>query len=60
MGHELLLHFADFLLSNYSTNAQVRLLLDNARVHLMPSMNPDGYEFTLQHGNKRSANCVVG
>ena len=43
-----MLQFAKFLLENYTTNADVKKLLDGSRVHLMPTMNPDGYAKTLK------------
>ncbi|KAJ8019444.1 Carboxypeptidase M [Holothuria leucospilota] len=43
-GREFLLHFAEHLLSNYGKDDNVTRLLDNTRIHLMPTMNPDGFE----------------
>jgi hypothetical protein len=47
-GHELILQFAKYLLENYATNTDVQRLLSGARVHLLPTMNPDGYARTLK------------
>ncbi|XP_063230021.1 carboxypeptidase D-like isoform X2 [Bacillus rossius redtenbacheri] len=43
VGRELILHLAQFLVNNYDQSEEVRWLLDNTRIHLMPSMNPDGF-----------------
>ncbi|KAJ0176567.1 hypothetical protein K1T71_007746 [Dendrolimus kikuchii] len=43
VGRELLLHLIQYLVTSYDTDAYVKWLLDNTRVHLMPSMNPDGF-----------------
>jgi len=43
VGRELLLHLIQHLVRSYSSDAYVRWLLDNTRLHLMPSMNPDGF-----------------
>ena len=41
---EVLLHLIDYLLTNQNTDSNVNYLLKNTRIHIMPSMNPDGYE----------------
>lgn len=41
LGRELLLYFADYLLNNQK-DSDVVYLLKNMRIHLMPSLNPDG------------------
>lgn len=46
-----------YLTKNYHTDDYVRWLLDNTRIHIMPSMNPDGFEVaregTCQGGQGR-------
>ena len=44
VGRELMLHLILYLVQNYDTDYYVRWLLDNTRIHIMPSMNPDGFE----------------
>lgn len=44
VGRELLLNLAKLLLENYESSTLVQALVNSTRIHLMPSMNPDGYE----------------
>lgn len=57
VGRELMLHLILHLVQNYETDYYVRWLLDNTRIHIMPSMNPDGFEVasegTCQGGQGR-------
>lgn len=32
-----------YLVTAYETDSYIKWLLDNTRIHLMPSMNPDGF-----------------
>uniref|UniRef100_A0A0K2UK94 Peptidase M14 domain-containing protein n=2 Tax=Lepeophtheirus salmonis TaxID=72036 RepID=A0A0K2UK94_LEPSM len=44
VGRELMLHLILYLVQQYESDYYVRWLLDNTRIHIMPSMNPDGFE----------------
>lgn len=44
VGRELLLLLSKYLLENYGTVERVTKLLNTTRIHILPSMNPDGYE----------------
>jgi murein tripeptide amidase MpaA len=48
VGRELMLHLILHLVQNYETDYYVRWLLDNTRIHIMPSMNPDGFEVATE------------
>ncbi|XP_044755146.1 carboxypeptidase D-like [Coccinella septempunctata] len=48
VGRELLLHFMEYLRDNYEKDPYVKCLLDNTRIHLLPSMNPDGFAVASQ------------
>jgi hypothetical protein len=47
-GYILMLHLADYLLKNYSTDTRVKNIVDNIQVWINPMSNPDG---TYYSGN---------
>lgn len=48
VGRELLLLLIKYLCENYGKDHRVTTLLQTTRIHLLPSMNPDGYEAALE------------
>lgn len=44
VGREMLLLLVELLCENYGKNDLLTLMVDNIRIHIMPTMNPDGYE----------------
>ena len=48
MGKELLIHLIDFYVTSYNTNATITNFLDNTIVHIMPTMNPDGWDDSVE------------
>ncbi|VDK73824.1 unnamed protein product [Gongylonema pulchrum] len=39
-----MLYLIAILCENYGKNKYLTNLVDNTRIHILPSMNPDGYE----------------
>jgi len=44
VGREVLIRFIQYLTSEYPTNTRVATLVNNTRIFILPSMNPDGFE----------------
>jgi len=53
VGRELLLHLAKAFCDNYGRDTNLTKMVDNTRIHLMPSMNPDGYELAAEGNNRK-------
>ena len=55
IGREMLLHLIKYLCRNYGVNSRVTDVVDSTRIHIMPSMNPDGYEMAAILGTGKWA-----
>ncbi|PSN54662.1 Carboxypeptidase E [Blattella germanica] len=51
LGRELLLHLANFLCERYlAGDEEIQKLVNLTRIHLLPSMNPDGWQLATDTG----------
>lgn len=55
VGRECLLMLIQFLCENYKSSAQIKNIINNSRLHFLPSLNPDGYE-RAQEGDREGTN----
>ena len=57
VGREVLIHLIRYLCRNYKVNRRIAKLIERTRIHIMPSMNPDGYELAA---TRRNLSRVLG
>merc|ERR1712180_286497 len=53
LGRELLLHLANYLCTSYlAGDKNIIKLIHSTRIHIVPSMNPDGWKIATDNGGK--------
>ncbi|XP_034015912.1 probable carboxypeptidase X1 [Thalassophryne amazonica] len=53
LGRELVLNLMQYMCREYKRgNQRIVRLITETRIHLLPSMNPDGYEFAYEKGSE--------
>jgi len=57
LGRELLLQLIKYLCESYENDPKIKTLVDTTGIHILPSMNPDGYEMAAVRGK---GNKLVG
>lgn len=53
VGRELLLLLIKYLCENYGTDRHITNIVNSTRIHILPTMNPDGYEHAFPGTSKQ-------
>ena len=48
VGRELIINLIQFLCENYGNSQEITDLVNKTRIHLLPSINPDGYAMATE------------
>ncbi len=48
VGRACLVDLIELLCDNYGKNEFLTLMVNNTRIHIMPTMNPDGFEISRE------------
>ncbi|GBP39104.1 Carboxypeptidase D [Eumeta japonica] len=59
VGRQLVIYLAEYLLLNYGKEERVTKLVRDTDIYLMPSLNPDGFEISVE-GSCESPNSLGG
>ena len=60
VGRQMLLHLTEHLLTSYNKNLEITQLINSTRIHILSSLNPDGFEKVRTSGKngRRNANSI--
>ncbi|XP_058270975.1 carboxypeptidase D-like [Hemibagrus wyckioides] len=60
VGQKILLHLIEYLCSNYGSEPLITQLVNSTRVHILPSVNPDGYGISEKAPESLNVNGEFG
>ena len=60
VGRESLLKLIKEFCEGYKTDPEIKRLIKTTRIHLMPSMNPDGFELAFNSGTDSKRDWLLG
>ena len=65
VGRQVLIHLIEYLLKNYNKDLKITNLIDSTRIHILCSLNPDGFEKartsgirSVRRNGRRNANNI--
>ena len=57
VGRELLIALVEYLANNYGVEERVTRLLNTTEIHIVPTLNPDGFEVKKLFGSSQRENA---
>lgn len=60
VGREVLLRLIKEFCEGYNRDGEIKRFINTTRIHLMPSMNPDGFELAFNSGTDSKRDWLLG
>lgn len=60
VGRQILINLVEYLLHGYGRNKTLTKLVETTRIHILCSMNPDGYDFAYRREKENTHHAITG